>query len=66
MQQRLPITIEARTPDPAQAGKRDTSGTEDWRLDDRTRRVGLRGLARARAALDASGTDQQASRADAA
>jgi hypothetical protein len=70
MQQPLPIDIEAQTPAPARmttpARARAARGGDDWRIDERTRRAGLRGLAKARAALDATRPLEQSREPDAA
>lgn len=60
------MTIEIQAPSPAPVPKPAPRRADDWRIDDRTRRVGLRGLARARAALDATGGAAQSWQADAA
>jgi hypothetical protein len=74
MQQRLPITIEsqatpegrAESPATPEGRARLPRRNDDWRIDDRTRRTGLRGLARARAALDATRPAEQSREPDAA
>jgi hypothetical protein len=66
MQPRLPITIECKSPEPARVPPARPRHGDDWRIDDRTRRVGLRGVERARAALDATVADGQSRQADAA
>ena len=64
MQERLPIVIESKTPAPLRA--RPVRRGDDWRIDERTRRAGLRGLAKARAALDATRAAEQSREPDAA
>ena len=66
MQQHLPITIESQAPEPVRAPTPRAHHVGDWRIDDRTRHVGLRGVARARAALHATGTIESSCQADAA
>ena len=59
MQQHLPLAIEkptkapSRRPTPA-AGPARARRAVDWRIDGPTRRVGMAGIARARAALAAT------------
>jgi hypothetical protein len=48
------MTIETPAPKPPSAPA-GGAPRGDWRIDARTRRVGLRGVARARAALEATG-----------
>ncbi|HZU79070.1 MAG TPA: hypothetical protein VE991_04075 [Acidimicrobiales bacterium] len=61
----MPEQLPLQWDEPAAAGSPAPAGDpaanrrpEDWRLDARTRRVGLKGLARARAALAATGDDR--------
>jgi hypothetical protein len=64
MQERLPIVIESHRPAPPR--RRPTRRGDDWRIDEPTRRAGLRGLAKARAALDATRPAEPSREPDAA
>ena len=64
MQERLPIEIESETPAPIRT--RPVLRGDDWRIDERTRRTGIRGLAKARAALDATRAAERSREPDAA
>jgi hypothetical protein len=63
MQQHLPLAIEENaptpTPTPTPAGRRPAPARArravDWRIDARTRRAGMAGIARARAVLATTG-----------
>ncbi len=65
MQEPLPLTVEnpGRLRSSLAARRREDA---DWRIDARTRRVGLAGVARARAVLEATKAAQRSTEPDAA